>query len=119
MNMSFQNACSYLGIGETVFNEKIASGDLPAKLYLAGTRRVGFDLIALENARLRMNGEPAMSVDHGIAFRAVSVAALIWMNDRPVGDPQGVAPASLKQPLKAVNSVFALGEQTLLNRVKK
>jgi hypothetical protein len=119
MNMSLQNACLYLGIGETVLNEKIAAGDLPPKVCLAGTRRVGFDAVFLENARLRMHSEPAMTSDQAIAFRAITAAALIWMNDKPVNDRQGVAPTVLRQPLKAVNSVFGLGEQTVRHRLKK
>jgi predicted DNA-binding transcriptional regulator AlpA len=112
MNISMLNACTYIGIGETVFNERIAVGDLPPKINLAGTRRVGFDLIDLENARLRLIGQPEMSVDQAIAFRAIAAAVLLSISDDPEKYLRNAVPAALKNPVHAVNSVFGLGDQT-------
>lgn len=122
MNISMHKACHYLGLCETVVNEKIASGDLPPKINLGGTRRVGFDLVHLENARRRMNKQPEMSVDQGIAFRATAAAALVSFQDQPSKPQNANVPAALKAPMRVVNSIFGLGDealQTVRHRLKK
>ena len=109
MNISLQHACKYLAIGETVFNQKVAAGELPPKVYLAGTRRIGFDSALIENARLKMHGLPPMTTDQAIFFRAAAASVTAFLHGNPSGTAARDVPPAIAQTVRAVNSVFGLG----------
>ena len=118
MNISLQDACKYLAIGETVFNQKVAAGELPPKVYLAGTRRIGFDCVLIENARLKMHGLPPMTTDQAIFFRAAAVSVTAFLHGNPTGTALRDVPPAAAQPMRAVNSVFGLGAHPTAHRYK-
>ena len=74
MNVSLKQACAILRVGETVINERVEDGTLPAKIPLLGTRRMGFDIVELENAVRRDRGLAPMLAQEALIFTATAMA---------------------------------------------
>lgn len=79
MNVSLKQACAILRVGETVINERVENGTLPAKVPLLGTRRMGFDIIELENAIRRDRGQEPMLAQEAVIFTATAMAVTAFL----------------------------------------
>lgn len=98
MNVSLRQACDILRVGETVINERVADGTLPAKVPLLGTRRMGFDIVELENAIRWDRGQDPMLAQEALIFTATAMAVTAAMAAQEIGadEPPRVKPKPLR-----------------------